>query len=719
MPSFDIINTMTTLDGLNVEQRQAVRNIEGPMLVLAGAGSGKTRIVTHRIAHMLEVGVPASEILALTFTNKAAEEMRNRIKTLMNQYVLTATFHSLGARILRESIHHLNYSGDFTIYDEEDSMNLLKAILKEMEAVADKSLIRNLKNSISQAKNALQSPYDLPETTDYDHGMYLLKDVYGKYQDKLRKYNALDFDDLLYLTVKLFQEHPDILDIYQKRWTFILIDEYQDTNHAQYIFTNMLAAANRNLCVVGDPDQSIYSWRGADIQNILQFEEDYPDARRINLEKNYRSSGNILKAANALIQHNTSRMEKNLWSDRGHGEKLGLYLAETEKEEALFIIKTIEKHLRQGTPLFDMVIFYRTNSQSRIFEDILLKFQVPYVIIGGISFYQRKEIKDILALLKLVVSPADFLAFSRMVNVPKRGIGPKALAELRQAADKRKLPIVTFAQEALEGNVSLKLSVRATNGLREYVTLIENLRNRVKNHEALSHIIRAAIEESGYLTYLREDRESYEDRRQNLDELISKAVEWQIDNDSSNLDTFLEELALKSNLDEKAPDKDRVFLMTLHNGKGLEFSTVFLTGMEEDLFPHANAKDSLHGLEEERRLCYVGMTRAKDQLYFTGSRYRMIWGTPRVMRPSRFLNEIPQQFIQPLHEVQSEGFAHSDEEFHIGDVVMHKDFGRGEIKKSYETSLGKTYDIFFEESGHVRSLVAKYARLKPVHLSFD
>ncbi|GAB4189608.1 MAG: UvrD-helicase domain-containing protein [Simkaniaceae bacterium] len=707
---------MTIASALNPEQLKAVYHIEGPILVLAGAGSGKTRIVTHRIAHLLEIGVPASEILALTFTNKAADEMRNRIKDLMDQYVLTSTFHALGARILRESIHHLGYSQDFTIYDEDDSLHLLRTILKEKSTAVDKSLVRNIKNAISNAKNELLTPFDLSCAKDEAKADYLLKDIYALYQERLQKYNALDFDDLLFLTVRLLKEFPDILAMYQNRWTFILIDEYQDTNHAQYILTNMLAAKYRNLCVVGDPDQSIYSWRGANIQNILHFEKDYPDAKQVNLEQNYRSTGNILKAANALIRHNVNRLEKSLWSDRGNGDKIGLYIAETEKEESLFIIKTIKQHLQKGTPLSNMVIFYRTNSQSRIFEDMLLKYQIPYIIIGGISFYQRKEIKDILALLRLIVSPSDFLSFARMVNVPKRGIGPKAVMQLSEAADKQKLPIFTLCEKIIDGEVSLKISQRVLDGMKNYVSVIRMLRNMHAKGESLPKILRAGIENSKYLTHLKEDPETYEDRRENLDELISKSAEWEMENGSNNLEKFLEELALKSNAEEKNPSTDFISLMTLHNGKGLEFPIVFIAGLEEDLFPHANAKDFLDSLEEERRLCYVGMTRAKTNLYLTASKYRLIWGNPRVMRPSRFIAEIPKEYIQVFHEEEDAayGFSSENSDLDKGTVVLHKDFGQGIIQKSYQTSLGLTYDVFFEESRTLRSLVAKYAKLKKI-----
>jgi len=412
---------------LNPQQKVAVGHVEGPLLVLAGAGSGKTRIVTYRVAHLLQLGVPSSEILAVTFTNKAADEMRHRILQLTHKSVLTCTFHSLCARILRESITALGYARDFTIYDEEDSEKVLKECFASLQIKEEKGELKNFRSRISQAKNALIEPHQL------DKEEKILHDVYELYQKKLKEYNALDFDDLLFLTVKLFEQAPDILAQYQKRWLFILIDEYQDTNAAQYMLTKLLAREHKNVFAVGDPDQSIYSWRGANIHNILNFEQDFPGAKVIPLEQNYRSRSNILEAANALIRNNASRYEKNLWSERGEGQKIGLYIAENDHAEADFVVKQLYKlHREKSISLSDCVIFYRTNFQSRIFEDHLLKERLPYVIVGGLSFYQRREIKDILAWLRIVLSGTDFLAFIRTINLPKRGLGEAALEKLRE-----------------------------------------------------------------------------------------------------------------------------------------------------------------------------------------------------------------------------------------------------------------------------------------------
>lgn len=700
---------------LNPQQQIATKHLEGPMLVLAGAGSGKTRVVTCRIAHLLSVGVPSSEILALTFTNKAADEMRVRIKMMADQYVLTSTFHSLGARILRESIHVLGYRSDFTIYDEKDSLDLLKTILGSMGYKDEKGLLKSVRIAISNAKNDLLTPNDLDRDfrsrTDQ-----ILKDVFISYQQKLKEYNALDFDDLLYLTVKLFRESKETLEHYQKRWTFVLIDEYQDTNAAQYYMTKLLVGERNNIFVVGDPDQSIYSWRGANIHNILDFEKDYEGAQVITLEQNYRSTSNILEAANGLINHNEARYEKRLWSNLGAGEKIGVYIAENEKTEAQFVVEElIRKSREEHLPLKECVIFYRTNSQSRTFEDALLKYQIPYIIYGGLSFYQRREIKDILSLLRMTVSESDYMAFARTINLPKRGIGNATLEKLRDAASDLELPILTLVRKIIHGECSaVKLTKRHLAGIEDYLHVINELKAMIKAKVPLEEIVQAAIEHSGYERVLKEDPESYEDRKGNLEELINKAAEWSEERENPTLVQFLEELSLKSTMDEN-PAQDSVRLMTLHNGKGLEFELTFVVGMEEDLFPHINSKDSAEALEEERRLCYVGMTRAKRFLYLTASTYRFMWGISKVMIPSRFLKEIPAHFLNPLQEdeiIEEESNWAEEQGFRVGTMVFHKDFGKGVVKKSYTTSMGLTYDVEFLDTNTTRSLVGKYAKFK-------
>ena len=621
---------MKSSENLNPQQQEAVNHIEGPALVLAGAGSGKTRIVTFRIAHLLQLGVPASDILAVTFTNKAAEEMRERIHRLAHQSVLTCTFHSFCARILRESIDVLGFQRDFVIFDEDDSEKVLKECLVALHRKEDKAFLKEAKTMISSAKNNLIEPEKIAEEDEF------LGSLYRLYQQKLKEYNALDFDDLLFLAVKLLRTSPETLNKYQKRWRFILIDEYQDTNMAQYLLAKLLAEQHHNVFAVGDPDQSIYSWRGADVHNILNFEQDFPGAKIISLEQNYRSHKNILDAANALIQHNTGRYEKNLWSDLGEGEKVGVFLAENERAETDFVIKRLKKHHQADQiALSECVIFYRTHFQSRVFEDALLRERIPYVIVGGLSFYQRKEVKAS-TFLRLTLGGTDYLSFARTINLPKRGFGEATLASLRSFAQESGIDIVSCCAAIVDRRLNFKLSQKQLDGLRSYVSLIQGLREMVQLKRKLHELVSYAIERSAYLEILKEDPETFQDRRGNLEELVSKAAEWEIETDQPTLSAFLEELALKGAHDNKDTSPDALRLMTLHNSKGLEFSVVFIVGMEEELFPHVNTLGNSESLEEERRLCYVGMTRAREHLYLTASRYRYLWGTPQIMRPAAF-----------------------------------------------------------------------------------
>jgi DNA helicase-2/ATP-dependent DNA helicase PcrA len=660
------------------------------------------------------VGVPASEILAVTFTNKAAEEMKHRVLHLAKAHVLTCTFHSLCARILRESITALGYTRDFLILDEDDAEKSLKQCFASLGIKEDKSLLKTTRSQISQAKNRLLMPDELSKE---EIG---IQEIYRCYQNKLKQYNALDFDDLLFLTVKLFRDFPEVLAVYQKRWRFILIDEYQDTNQAQYLLIKLLSDLHHNVFAVGDPDQSIYSWRGANIQNILNFESDYQGAEIVRLEENYRSCNTILEAANALIKHNESRYEKNLWSKRESGEKIGLFIAESERQEADFVSRQIHHfHDKKGVSYQDSVIFYRTNFQSRTFEDALLREKIPYVVVGGLSFYQRREIKDILSLMRMILSNSDFLAFSRTVNLPRRGLGQTALEKIQETAHAQGLEIFTLCELAIDRKINVGLSAKQLQGLEEYVKCIETLREMVKVKRPLSELISSAIERSRYMTYIQEDSETYAERKENIEELIAKAAEWEQEAADPSLTLFLEELALKSSTESSDKIVESVRLMTLHNGKGLEFPLVFLVGMEEDLFPHINSKDSPEKVEEERRLCYVGVTRAKDYLFLTASRARFLWGASRMMRPSRFLKEIPSQFVQKLSLYGSRSrssFEEAEEpgepdSFAPGDTVFHNDFGTGSVHKAYRTSLGLTYDVFFFKTKTVRTLAAKYAKL--------
>lgn len=725
------------MNSLNDQQKEAVETLQGPLLVIAGAGSGKTRVVTLRIANLLSSGTPPSQILGVTFTNKAAQEMKERVHHLTNSNVLICTFHSLGARILRESISAMGYHRDFVIYDEEDVDKLLKSCLTELQIVDKKLDSKSFRHLISRAKNAMEQADEINESGLSSSLEKAFPHVYRLYQEKLKHYNALDFDDLLFLTVRLFKEHPSVLEHYQQRWSHLLIDEYQDTNTAQYEMVKLLVQKSQNIFAVGDPDQSIYSWRGANVKNILNFEKEFSNARIIRLEKNYRSSTNILDAANALIGHNHNRYEKNLWSDLGPGTKIRYFCADTERSEAEFVAEQIRKlHEEQRIPLHQIVVFYRTNSQSRTFEDLFLTKRIPYIIVGGISFYQRKEIKDILAFLRMVHSGSDFLAFSRTINLPKRGIGDATIEKIRVAALHENRTIFSYLSAYAAGEplqYAIKLSGRQQESIKQYAALIQTLKEEAP-HISLKDLVKKTIEESGYLETLKEDQETFDDRKLNLDALITKALEWEEGAEEATLSNFLEELALKTSLDDADQAKDRVNLMTIHNGKGLEFTTAFLVGLEEDLFPHANARGSNESLEEERRLCYVGMTRAKEHLYLTNCRLRYLWGTPRSQRSSRFIGEIPLQHIEKVKKtfgfsipaptystppaLQEESHIEeieepfSDEEFVEGDVVFHKQFGVGVLKKVNASSIGMTYKILFSNDQRERTLVAKFAQLK-------
>lgn len=722
-------------EAFNLQQWEAITVLEGAILVLAGAGSGKTRVVTSRIVYLIENGVPSSKILGVTFTNKAAGEMRERVQKLTQHQVLISTFHSLGARVLRECIYALGYPRDFTIYDEEDIEKLLKICLVELNLKDKKMETKPFRRLISQSKNDLIGPDHISHaelTTDIEQAF---PQVYSLYQRKLQEYQAVDFDDLLFLTVKIWRENPSILERYQERWAFVLIDEYQDTNTAQYTMTRLLVEKHRNLCVVGDPDQSIYSWRGANIQNILNFERDYPGAKVVRLEQNYRNRMNILDAANALISHNSGRYEKKLWSQLGEGEKIKLFVGEDERDEANFVASQVEYHRSQKLSLNDMVVFYRTNAQSRVLEDSLIYRGIPYIIVGGISFYQRREIKDILAFLRLSQSGADYISFARTINLPKRGLGDVTIEKIRQNANQEGLTVLDYCTALLKEipmKTILRLTSKQKEGLAEYVQIIHELHSLSKQ-SSIRDLVLAAIERTRYMGYLSEDKESYEDRRENLDELIAKAIEWEISAHDPSLEAFLEELSLKSSLDETDPSQERLSLMTIHNGKGLEFTVTFLVGLEEELFPHANAKNNQEGIEEERRLCYVGVTRAKEYLYLSYCHTRYLWGNLRWQKPSRFLKEMPKEHIQkvilskPTYQhtfaefPQRERLSYvekplpqTEEIFGLGDRIFHKEFGIGQIQEAYEGSMGLTYKVSFDKDQSLKTLVAKYAVLKRI-----
>ncbi|MDE3056211.1 MAG: UvrD-helicase domain-containing protein [Verrucomicrobiota bacterium] len=622
------------MSNLNPEQAQAAQHVHGPLLVLAGAGSGKTRVVTFRIAHLLEIGVDPSEILALTFTNKAADEMKERIRALKQASVLASTFHSLGARILRESISSLGFNPDFAIYDADDSDKLLKRCIEESGKKEDRFL-KKARLAISTAKNDLLEPQQVQDKE--------MSSIFALYQKRLRECNALDFDDLLYLTVKLLKEDAKALAEYQTRWLFLLIDEYQDTNFAQNTLAKLLAAKHNNLFAVGDPDQSIYSWRGARYQNILRFEQDFPGAKVIVLNQNYRSTNYILRAANSLIRCNGERFEKDLWSELGAGQKIALFSGRRESDEAEFVAQEIWRQQKSGAFSYrEMVIFYRTNAQSRAFEDRLFAYKIPYEIIGGLSFYERKEIKDLLAYLRLILSDNDLISFLRVINLPKRGLGEGTVEKIVALSQAKGIPLLPFCEELLTHHQDdLSLTAKQKKGLEQFLTIIALLRREAATL-SISKVLQEAIKATNYIAYLEEDAETLQDRKENVEELVGTAVEWEERQPEAPLSQFLEELSLRSQV-EKGSSIPAVTLMTLHNSKGLEFPLVFLVGMEEDLLPHINSKEDEEKVEEERRLCYVGITRARRQLYLCRSMERMLWGAWRRMTPSRFLREIPKE----------------------------------------------------------------------------
>ncbi|MBI5274762.1 MAG: UvrD-helicase domain-containing protein [Chlamydiales bacterium] len=694
---------------LNPEQTKAVEHIEGPLLVLAGAGSGKTRVVTARIIHLIDLGVPSSDIVALTFTNKAAEEMKLRILKSHQHRVWVSTFHSLCANILKESIHHLGYKNTFSIYDEQDSESVIKHILQSFDVKIEKSLIKTIKQFISNAKNHFLGPEDIKEMDSV--GDIAIKRIYTQYQQALKEYNALDFDDLLFLTVQLFREHPDVLAYYQKKWPFLLIDEYQDTNHAQYLIAKMIVEKSHNIFAVGDPDQSIYSWRGADINNILRFKEDFPGATVIQLEQNYRSTSNILNAANSLIKKNTKRYDKNLWSTLGEGDRIVFKQLDNDIEEARFVVNKIKDYHKNYHASFnEIAIFYRTNAQSRIFEDYLLKENIPYKIVGGVSFYDRREIKDLIAILKLLVSPDDFVSFMRVINIPKRGIGTVAIKKIQEIVSVYNIPVIDFCRRVASNEMNKSgLSATQKTGIIDFMQAFSQVQSSSKKNSAIDEIIKNIINQFQILNYLKEDPETFEDRKANMDEFITKATEYKLLSPEKSLKDFLEDISLNKAAIENTNANDQIQLMTLHNSKGLEFDLVFMCGMEEDLFPHVNARDSFDDIEEERRLCYVGMTRAKKHLFLTASKYRVQWGVPKYTRMSRFISEIDHNFISAQQHI---AIASDDEEgFAVGSNVFHATFGKGTIKKKYNTSLGITYDVYFLESCSSKTLVAKYAKL--------
>lgn len=734
--------------GLNPQQAEAVINTEGPMLIMAGAGSGKTKVLTCRVANLLQKGVRPYRILAITFTNKAAAEMRERVNNMSGpaaKDVWLFTFHAFCARFLRMEIDKLpGYGGNFAIYDTADSQNLIKQILKEMNLDDKRFQPSGILSRISNAKNALQDAAAFARQAG-DFYEQKVADIYSRYEQKLQLNNALDFDDLLMLSIKLLQENKEVREKYQDRFDYLLVDEYQDTNHAQYLLTKFLAAKHRNICVVGDADQSIYGWRGADIQNILDFEKDYPDAKVIKLEQNYRSTQIILDAANAVIENNTGRKPKNLWTENKSGADIIYFQAVDERDEARFVIEQLQNLQRtENKKLGDMAILYRTNTQSRIFEEMLIKSGISYNMVGGLKFYERKEIKDIIAYLRVIFNPADSLSLLRIINVPKRGIGDASLAKIQAYAAANNVSLFEAVSNAaaIDG-----LSSRFVSKLDDLAGIIFELMN-LAGEAQVEDLIDRVLRDTGYLEELENERTPQaQSRIDNLHELISVAQEFAASEEENNLENFLAHVALVSDIDDTELGEDAITLMTLHSSKGLEFPVVFLVGMEEGLFPHARTLMDETEIEEERRLCYVGITRAKEKLFLSSTKMRTIYGNTVTYPPSRFLQEIPARLVKTIKRQERfsalENFKQVSEKysarpqkpastfnphsfmpqkpaaaaggtgtrFNTGDRVSHSKWGEGMVVSVKDSPDGQEVKVVFAGAG-VRSLLTKYAVLK-------
>ena len=723
------------LTGLNKEQQQAVQHTEGPLLILAGAGSGKTKVLTVRIAHLLAQGVNPYEILAITFTNKAAKEMKSRVEGLVGDVanrIWLSTFHSFCAKFLRfELDNFLGYNSNFTIYDTSDSQAVIKAALKALNLDDKYYPVGAMLAAISDAKNKLLFASDFRKQAK-DFYQQKVADVYEYYERELRKNNALDFDDLLLVAVKLLQFNEAVLDKYSKRFRYVMIDEYQDTNHAQYLLAKLLASHWKNIAVVGDADQSIYAWRGADIQNILDFEKDYPNCTSIKLEQNYRSTKIILDAANAVIENNEGRPKKNLWTDKTEGAKIQHFTAQSEHEEAAFIGDTIaKKHDIHGVPYGDMAILYRTNAQSRVLEEALIKRALPYTMVGGTKFYDRKEIKDVLAYLRVLYNPFDDLSLLRIINVPKRSIGATTVAKLQDYARANGTSLfMTLTQLHLVDSIKGKTKEK----LEEFGILIFTLVAEMEDRTVLD-ILESILDRTGYLAQLEESTDPQDQARaENIGELLSVAKDFQDTNPSGTVEDFLEQVALVNDVDSFEQEESKVTLMTLHAAKGLEFPIVFLGGLEEGLFPHSRTLMNPEEIEEERRLAYVGITRAEKELYISNATTRTVFGRTSSYLPSRFIDEIPEELVDGLRAkrkvpddikrhvpqhmsvtsrpvtkpiVRNEVIA----DWKIGDTAIHSKWGNGKVINIAGEGAGMKLTIEFPTQG-VRVVMAKFAPVK-------
>ena len=723
------------LTGLNKEQQQAVQHTEGPLLILAGAGSGKTKVLTVRIAHLLAQGVNPYEILAITFTNKAAKEMKSRVEGLVGDVanrIWLSTFHSFCAKFLRFEIDSfLGYNSNFTIYDTSDSQAVIKAALKALNLDDKYYPVGAMIAAISDAKNKLLFASDFRKQAR-DFYQQKVADVYEYYERELRKNNALDFDDLLLVAVKLLQSNATVLDKYSHRFRYVMIDEYQDTNHAQYLLAKLLASHWKNIAVVGDADQSIYAWRGADIQNILDFEKDYPNCTSIKLEQNYRSTKIILDAANAVIDNNEGRPEKNLWTDKIEGAKIQHFTAQSEHEEAAFIGDTIaKKHDIHDVPYGDMAILYRTNAQSRVLEEALIKRALPYTMVGGTKFYDRKEIKDVLAYLRVLYNPFDDLSLLRIINVPKRSIGATTVAKLQDyAREKGTSLFMTLTQLHLIDSIKGKTKEK----LEEFGILIFTLVSEMEDKTVLD-ILESILDRTGYLAQLEESTDPQDQARaENIGELLSVAKDFQDTNPSGTVEDFLEQVALVNDVDSFEQEEAKVTLMTLHAAKGLEFPIVFLCGLEEGLFPHSRTLMNPEEIEEERRLAYVGITRAEKELYISNATTRTVFGRTSSYLPSRFIDEIPEELVDGLRAkrkvpddikrhvpqhmsvtsrpvtkpiVRNEVIA----DWKVGDTAIHSKWGNGKVINVTGEGAGMKLTIEFPTQG-VRVVMAKFAPVK-------
>ena len=631
------------LTALNPMQRQAAETLEGPLLILAGAGSGKTRTVTYRIANLIAHGVRPWHILALTFTNKAAKEMRERVEKLVGADagdMWIGTFHSVCVRVLRRDIEKLGYQRSFTIYDEDDQNRVIKDAIKALHLDESKLPVREVRGKISDAKNRLLSPDEWFQESAKDYRSQQIHDVMTYYEERLHAANALDFDDLLLRTLQLFLEHPPVLDYYRQRFLYVHVDEYQDTNPAQYALIKLLTKESRNLCVVGDDDQSIYGWRGADIRNILDFEKDFPDAQVIKLEQNYRSTAIILDAANQVIAHNQGRKEKVLWTDAGEGEKIRLYSAGDEREEAAWICEQIRKLQKQDFPYSQIAVLYRMHAQSRVIEEMFMRAGIPYHVFGGTRFYDRKEIRDALAYLRVIANPADDVSLARIINTPKRSIGDSTIALLQEAAREQQVPLFSVINDPPEA-----LSARPRRCIADFAMLLMKL-TALKDTLSLSEFVSAMLTETGMKAQFEiEGNEEAQTRLENLMEFAGAAHEFEAQSQDKSLEAFLENVALVTDLDRQEEAPQYVTLMTLHSAKGLEYDAVFLAGMEEGIFPSMRTAMDEKRLEEERRLCYVGITRARKRLFLSFARRRMLFNQITHNPPSMFLKEIPERLI--------------------------------------------------------------------------